>query len=70
MILTFTREQIVALSNKGIMNKKSIDHWDICNDLRSGQDQETVAMKHNLSPIQVYKINRCKCPEVKSISIF
>lgn len=64
MILQFTRAQVVAFAQQGIMNIKSSTHWDICNDLKSGKDQETVAMQHRMSTIQVYRIHKCKCPEV------
>jgi len=64
MILQFTRAQIVAFAQSGLMNIKAATHWDVCNDLREGKDRETVAQKHHLTLEAVYKIRRCKCPDV------
>jgi len=64
MILQFQRDQIKAMAQSGLMNIKSLTHWDVCNDLRSGKDRETVAQLHGLSLPGVDKIRRCKCPDV------
>lgn len=64
MILTFTKAQILAMAQSGVMNITSVTHWEICKDLQSGKDEETVARLHHKSPIQVYRIHKCKCPEV------
>lgn len=64
MILSFKREQIKAMAQSGLMNIKSLTHWDVCKDLKDGHDFETVAMRHQLSVSAVEKIKRCKCPDI------
>lgn len=64
MILQFSREQIIAFAQGGLMNIKSLTHWEVCKDLKDGKKSEQVAEKHHLSAEAVWKIKRCKCPEV------
>lgn len=63
-ILKDSREYVAVAVQQGRFNINDLNHWDICNDLKNGKDQETVATVYRISPIQVYKIRRCKCPEV------
>lgn len=63
MILAFSRNIISKMVSTGVMNKKSLIHWDICNDLKSGKTIETVSETHKLSVTQVWRIKQCKCPD-------
>jgi len=64
MILSFQREQIKAFAQSGLMNIKSLSHWDICYQLSLGIDREMVAMKFRMSVPAIDKIKKCKCPEL------
>lgn len=64
MILEFTRAQVVALVQDKTLGIKSVTHWEVCYDLKSGQHREDVAMKHRMSVANVDKIKQCKCPEL------
>lgn len=63
MILSFAREQIKAMAQSGLMNIKSLTHWDVCNDLKCGKSMEDIAQYHHLSLSAIEKIKRTKCPD-------
>ncbi len=42
-ILQFSREQVKAMGQSGLMNIKSTEHWDICKELSRGRTYEQVA---------------------------
>ena len=62
-ILRFTRAEVYAMSQQGLMNIKALEHWDACNDLSNGMDYESIAMKYRKSTQWVEKIKGCKCPQ-------
>lgn len=62
-ILSFSRDQLVAMSESGLMNKKTIIHWDICNDLKKGHTLEYVADTYRMSVTQVWRVKQCKCSD-------
>ena len=64
MILQFSKAQVVAFAQSGMMNIKSGFHWDICNAIASGKTMETVADDFKIHYNTVKQIKRCKCPEL------
>lgn len=65
MILTFTREQVVALVNNNLMRSGSTTYWDVCNELKKGKTSEEVAEDMKLNDRTVRWIRCTKCPEVR-----
>lgn len=62
-ILRFTRAEVYAFSQQGIMNIHALEHWDICNALKEGKTKEQVAMDYRKSEDHIKYIKRCKCPQ-------
>lgn len=60
-ILQFEREQVKAMAQSGLMNIKSLEHWDICHALQSGKSVEIVADEFRLSFSMVAHIRKKKC---------
>jgi len=62
-ILRFLRAEVYAMGQQGIMNIKSLEHWDICNDMHNNNlDIEALSLKYDKSVETIRQIKRCKCP--------
>lgn len=65
-ILSFSREQVVAMADSGIMNKKSPLHYDICKEISRGISYSVIADKFNISEIRLVSyIKEKKCPDCR-----
>ena len=65
-ILNFERDQVVALAESGLMNKKSILHFDVCKALKEGKTHEKIAELFNLCDDSMVRwIQRHKCPDCR-----
>lgn len=65
-ILIFERNQIVALTSEGLMNKKTTLHYDICKDYQSGLTASEISRKYEIAEFStIYKVIDRKCPECK-----
>lgn len=65
-ILNFERSQIVAFAENGMMNKKSVLHFDVCKALKEGKTAEKIAEQFNLAePRHVWYIRDHKCPDCR-----
>ncbi len=63
-ILSFTREQVEEAVRTGWMNKKSLDHYDICKQLSQGKTQSQIAESLNIpDDRQVRYVKKKKCPD-------
>lgn len=63
MILDFTRDQIKKLVENGMLNKKSLRHYDVCKAIAEGKTQEQIAEELNYSEtksIRYIKAHKCK----------
>ncbi len=61
-ILDFSRDQVKAMGQSGLMNIKSAEHWDVCNELKKGKTYEQVAEDMGIHKRTVEEIKRKKCP--------
>ena len=65
-ILNFERSQIVAFAENGLMNKKSVLHYDVCQALKNGLTHEKIAELFNLNDGRMVRyIKEHKCPECR-----
>lgn len=65
-LLSFDRNQIVALAKEGLMNKKTILHYDVCQALKEGKTAEKIAELFQIAePAHVRWIQRHKCPDCR-----
>lgn len=62
-ILDYSLQQIEDFIRGRMLNKKSLMHFHVCTELKEKEKQEIVAERFNISPRQVRKIKRCKCPK-------
>lgn len=61
-ILEFTREKVKAMAQSGLMNIKSLEHWDICKFLHEGNTAEATAERFGINTERVVYIRSHKCP--------
>lgn len=61
-ILDFSRENVKAMGLSGLMNIKSVVHWDICFELSKGKTHEQVSDLLHISVRTVEEVKRKKCP--------
>ncbi len=61
-ILEYSIDQIENFIKGKLLNRKSLMHFHVCNELQEKEKQEVIAEKFHISPRQVRKIKRCKCP--------
>ncbi len=65
-ILKFERNQIVAMATEGLLNKKSIIHYDVCQALKEGKTAEKIAELFQIAEIRhVWWIRDHKCPDCR-----
>ena len=60
-ILDLPRETVKMMAEKGLMNKKSTEHWDICDLLKKGHTIEQVAETMRLHEKTIYSVKNTKC---------
>lgn len=61
-ILEFTREKVKAMAQAGLMNIKSVEHWDVCKFLSEGHTAESAAERFRIDTNKVVYIRSHKCP--------
>lgn len=65
-ILTFSREQVVAMADAGMMNKKSPLHYDVCKEISKGVSYSQIASKFNMAEVRLVSyIKEKKCPDCR-----
>lgn len=65
-LLIFERSQVVAFADEGLMNKKSVLHYDICADYKSGKTVAEISKKYGIDEFRnIFTIIDRKCPECK-----
>lgn len=62
-ILYFPRDVVVACARRGIMNKKSDFHFDVCKALSEGKTLKQVADQFDVSDETIKQIKSKKCKE-------
>jgi DNA-binding NarL/FixJ family response regulator len=65
-ILNYTREQVEALVSDGLMNKKSVKHFDVCKAIAEGKTQNQIAKELDYSETKTIRwIKQHKCPDCR-----
>lgn len=65
-ILSLTIEEVEDFVRAGMMRPENINHYRICEELKSGKTRNEVADKYNVADISTIKyIIRKKCPDCK-----
>ena len=65
-ILNFTRDEIKAMSDSGMMNKKSPLHYDVCKEISNGVPYSQIADKFNFAEVKLVSyIKEKKCPDCR-----
>lgn len=60
-LIDYTREQVKAMAQSGLMNIKSTDHWDVCVELANGKTHEQIAELLHIHVRTVAQVKRTKC---------
>lgn len=65
-ILSFSRSQVIAMADAGMMNKKSVLHYDVCKEISNGVPYSQIADKFNISEVRLVSyIKEKKCPDCR-----
>lgn len=63
-ILSFSRDEVVAMAGTGMINKKSPLHYDVCKEISRGTPYSRIADKFNISEVRLVSyIKEKKCPD-------
>lgn len=65
-ILNFSRDEVVAMSDAGLINKKSTLHYDVCKEISNGVPYSEIANKFNMAEVRLVSyIKEKKCPDCR-----
>lgn len=62
-ILSFSKDIVQACARRGIMNKKSEFHFDVCKALADGKTMKQVADQFDVSDETIKQIKSKKCKD-------
>lgn len=66
-ILSLSRDEVKRLVDQGWLNKKALNHYDVCKAIAEGKTQSMIAEEFNYSEtksIRWIKQHKCKgCPK-------
>lgn len=63
-ILNLNRDEVRRLVDQGWLNKKALNHYDVCKAIAQGKTQRQIAEEFNYSEtVHISWIKKHKCPE-------